>query len=68
MKALFAGTCFICGLGFGKGAEINYDRESKKASHAYCFAGDTDAEALADRLGYRTYTWEELIDGCRPKA
>lgn len=56
MKALFAGTCWICGHGFKKDEEINYERAAKKASHAYCFDSGTEtAEDIADRLGYRNH-------------
>lgn len=69
MKAAFGGKCWICGFGFTKGAEINWDPESKKASHGYCFSDSADdSEALANRLGYRHYSWQELMDGCRPKT
>lgn len=72
MKALFAGKCSVCGFGFEKGAEINYERETKKASHGYCFPVEDgpheDVELLADKLGFKHHTWPELLKGMKPNG
>ena len=55
MIAKFPGTCTACGGPIRKGEEIDYDSSTKTAKHAGCGPGIEDAEALADRLGFRTH-------------
>jgi hypothetical protein len=67
MRALFSGVCAICKAPFAKGEEINWDRETRKASHGFCFDDsalpDMDmAASLADRLGYQHFTWKDLME------
>ena len=67
MKAIYAGKCSICAGPFAKGEEINYQKELRKASHVECFAqpvNEIEPTELADRLGFRHYSWDELITKC----
>ncbi len=70
LNARYAGKCWVCSEPFGKGDLIEYNPETKKAAHNFCFedgAPDNQQEALAERLGYRSFSWEDLYRGMKPE-
>lgn len=53
----FPSRCASCGESVAKGDEVLYDSAAKKVFHLACepkadLFGGTEAETLADRLGY----------------
>ena len=69
IKAKWNGKCFECGGPVQKGSEIEYFE--KHAYHPACFASaeeeaesappSREAYALADRLGFRHFSWVDLL-------
>lgn len=66
MITRYNSTCSVCHKPTKAGVD-EYDLVSKKSYHLDCQHGHEpttpdDSEALADRLGYRRYSWQELMD------
>lgn len=58
ITAKWASRCPSCGLPIAKGDEVLYDSAAKKVFHLACepkadLFGGTEAETLADRLGFQ---------------
>lgn len=66
MICKFSGLCFICNDRISAGAECGYDGETKRIFHYACQENPEPTKeqaGLADRLGYKAYSWEELLRG-----
>ena len=64
MIAKFPSVCVKCGGSIPKGEDVSYDYQAKKVSHWNC-EGKTESrseasEQLAERLGFRYFSWEFL--------
>lgn len=64
MLTQFSSLCSICKVRIPAGADARYDPAAKTVSHWACHESQPpgpDAFRLADSLGFRRFTWEELI-------
>jgi len=62
MIAKYGGICRYCGKAIKPG-EDEYEPESKTSFHVQCAENQPPSAeqiALAERLGYRHYSWDEL--------
>lgn len=62
MISKYPGTCCYCKLPTKAGVD-EYEIESKASYHVECHENPKptpECYAIAARLGYRQYTWEEL--------
>lgn len=65
MIAKWDGRCSICKGAIPAGEDVHYDAEAKSVQHWDCYENPKpgpDAFALADELGYRHYSWEEILN------
>lgn len=65
MISLYPGVCSYCKKPTKAGVD-HYDRDTKTNYHEACAAEDelfaaAEAEALAERLGYRRVPWDKVI-------
>ena len=64
MIAKWDGRCSICKGAIPAGEDVHYDAEAKSVQHWTCYENpqpSPEQVALAERLGYREYDWEELL-------
>lgn len=63
MISKYPGHCFLCNEPTQAGID-QYDLQMKRSYHADCEENQPpgpDAYVLADSLGYRTISWEEIL-------
>ena len=63
MIARFASLCSLCKDHVNAGDDVRYDAESKTVQHWPCWENPKPGPAeyaIADRLGYRHYSWDKL--------
>lgn len=63
MIAKYPGPCSECGAIIEKGTDCAYNADKKKIKHWTCQETEAPAEdsaKLADRLGFRHFSWDDL--------